>query len=68
MDSRSIYTTGKNAINFFNDYLEKTNGGEYVLNKKNDYEKIFETMDLMKNEDYENFEKCIFSFNDQKKL
>ena len=63
LDSHSIYTTGKNAINFFNEHLEKTNGGEYVLNKKNDYEKIFETMDLMKNEDYENFEKCIFSFN-----
>ena len=68
LDSHSVYTTGKNAMNFFNNYLGITNGGEYVLKKKKDYEKIFETMDLMKNEDYENFEKCIFSFNEQQKL
>jgi uncharacterized protein (DUF697 family) len=64
LDSHSVYTTGKNAMNFFNNYLAITNGGEYVLKKKKDYEKIFETMDLMKNEDYAKIEKSIFSFNE----
>ena len=34
LDSHSVYTTGKNAMNFFNNYLGITNGGEYVLKKK----------------------------------
>ena len=34
LDSHSAYTTRKNAMNFFNNYLAITNGGEYVLKKK----------------------------------
>lgn len=54
LDLYSTYNIGKNAINYFEEYIKKTIGCEFMLRRKEEYEKIFRTLDIIANDDFEN--------------
>ena len=64
----STYKTGKNAIKYFNDYVERTLGCDYTIRQKNNYMKIFEYLEEASNENYEEFEFNFYSLSDSNYL
>jgi uncharacterized protein (DUF697 family) len=54
LDLYSTYNIGKNAINYFEEYIKKTIGCEFMLRRKEEYEKIFRTLDIIANDDFVN--------------
>lgn len=47
MDSYSNYNVGKNTIKYFEDYIKKTMGCEFIVKRKEEYEKILNSLDAM---------------------
>ena len=54
-DSYSTYKAGTNAIKYFEEYIKKTNGCEFVIKRKEEYEKILNCMEIMSNNNFDNF-------------
>ena len=61
LDSYSTYQVGKNCIKYFEDYINKTQGCEFVLKRKEEYEKILNSLDILENDNFANFEINIFN-------
>ena len=55
-DSYSTYKAGTNAIKYFEEYIKKTNGCEFVIKRKEEYEKILNCLEIMSNNNFDNFE------------
>ena len=55
MDFYSTYKVGKNSIKYFEEYLKKTMGCEFVLKRKEEYEKALNSLDILSNYNFENF-------------
>ena len=56
LDAYNVYAIGNNAIKYFDEYINKSLGCEYLLKKKYLYENIFKNIDLLANENYEEYE------------
>ena len=54
-DSYSIYKVGKNSIKYFEDYVKKTMGCEFVLRRKKEYEEILNSLDIMSKNNFEKY-------------
>ena len=55
MDAYNVNVIGNNAIKYFEEYVNKTIGCDYLIRQKNQYLKIFENINKIANEDYINF-------------
>ena len=51
-----IFIIGKNAIKYFEDYITRTLGSDYVIKQKKTYVKIFDYLEEASKENYEKFE------------
>ena len=60
-DCYSTYKAGKNCIKYFEEYINKTQGCEFVLKRKEEYEKILNSLDILENDNFANFEINIFN-------
>ena len=47
MDLYSTYNEGKNSIKYFEDYIKKTMGCEFIIKRKEEYEKILNSLDAL---------------------
>jgi len=56
MDAYGVYVIGDNAIKYFNEYVNKSLGSEYLIKKKKIYLEIFKNIDLLAKENYEQFD------------
>jgi len=56
MDCYSTYVIGSNAIKYFEDYINKTLGADYIIRQKNTYIMIFNYLEYVSEEKYEKFE------------
>ena len=56
----NTYSTGNNAIQYFDDYITRTLGCDYVIRQKNIYNQIFYYLDEASKEDYEKFDCNIY--------
>jgi len=56
MDAYNVYIIGDNAIKYFEEYINKSLGCDYLIRKKKIYLTIFENIDLMTKEYYEQFD------------
>ena len=56
LDCLGTYMVGKNAIKYFEDYITRTLGCDYVIKQKKTYDKIFHYLEEASKEKYENFE------------
>lgn len=50
MDSYSTYRVGKNSITYFEDYIKKTMCCEYIVKRKEEYEKILNSLETIAND------------------
>ena len=55
MDSYSTYKVGINSIKYFEEYVKKTMGCEFVKKRKEEYEKALNSLDILSNYNFENF-------------
>ena len=55
-DCYGTYAVGKNAIKYFEDYIMRTLGADYIIRQKNTYINIFNYLEMVSNEDFEKFE------------
>ena len=55
MDAYNVNVIGNNAIKYFEEYVNKTIGCDYLIRQKNQYLKIFENINNIANEDFINF-------------
>ena len=55
MDFYSTYNIGKDSIKYFEEYVKKTMGCEFIIKRKEEYEKILNSLDIMANNNFENF-------------
>ena len=63
LDCWGTYSVGNNAIKYFEDYITKTLGCDYVINQKNSYFQIFEDLDFASNENYEQFDYNLYELD-----
>ena len=59
MDFYSTYNVGKNSIKYFEEYLKKTMCCEFIIKRKEEYDKIFDSLDIMAKNNFENLKKNI---------
>ena len=50
IDYYSTYNVGKNAIKYFEDYIKKTMCCEFIVKRKEEYEKILNSLEIMAND------------------
>ena len=50
LDSYSTYRVGKNSITYFEDYIKKTMCCEYIVKRKEEYEKILNSLETIAND------------------
>ena len=60
-DAYSTYKAGKNCIKYFEEYINKTQGCEFVLKRKEEYEKILNSLDILANDNFVDFGINIFN-------
>lgn len=63
LDCWGTYSVGNNAINYFEDYITKSLGCDYVIRQKNAYFQIFEDLDYASNENYEQFDYNLYELD-----